>query len=213
MGRAFTDEENQKNIEVLKLTGRKLAVRNGFKKSSVDELVRLCGISKGQFYRYFSCKEEFYFKIRMDVKRELDNMTLCELNSDQPVTRPKLTECLFRHFSRSLVQDNSIFFNYDELKYLFDKVPEELINQSMQSKIEGIVNIVNCIDQSVSLPYDKYKILLSIIKSTSVVACSINNVSNDDAVTLMRFHSQAISDLILNYIEKSHARSDQTGKN
>ena len=71
MGKAFTQEENKKNKERLKEEGRKLASQNGFKNTSIDELVKRCDIAKGQFYRYYKTKELFFLEVRNEVVKEI----------------------------------------------------------------------------------------------------------------------------------------------
>ncbi|MDO5558557.1 MAG: TetR/AcrR family transcriptional regulator [Oscillospiraceae bacterium] len=213
MGRAFTEQENINNIELLMLTGRKLAAQRGFKKSSVDEIVRLCSISKGQFYRYFNSKEEFYFKVRMRVKRELEEMTLRELDSVQPVTQEFLAQCFYNHLCECLTKENKIFFDYIELKYLFEKVPDELKKESLDNEINEVVHIVSYIDNSVILTEKQYRLIVSILKSVAVIAGNAQIVASENADVLLKFHSRAVAELFFEYVENAKNSSSQIGSN
>ncbi len=75
-------EKNKKGL-IMK-TAEKLFMVNGFSKTSVEEITKECKISKGNFYTYFSSKEELleeivrealsgiYDKLKNIAKREKD---------------------------------------------------------------------------------------------------------------------------------------------
>ena len=58
MPKAFTDQEKEVLREQLREKGRALFEAHGLRKTSVDEIVRAVGISKGAFYLFYKSKED-----------------------------------------------------------------------------------------------------------------------------------------------------------
>lgn len=77
MPRGFNEKEKQEIASKLLASGRERWIRHGFKKTSVDEIARDAGISKGAFYKFFNSKEEFFF----DILEELESGVRLELMS------------------------------------------------------------------------------------------------------------------------------------
>jgi len=61
--RAFTQEERNQFRQRLLEIGRDLFSRYGPEKTTVEELARASGISKGAFYRFFRSKEELFAEV------------------------------------------------------------------------------------------------------------------------------------------------------
>lgn len=62
MPRGFRDEEKEYYRRKLLNTGIEMFSLHGFKKVSLDEVVRKTGISKGSFYAFFKSKEVFFME-------------------------------------------------------------------------------------------------------------------------------------------------------
>lgn len=63
MPRAFTDQEKAIIRERLLEQGRAFLTSYGVRRTSVEDLTRAAGISKGAFYAFFSSKEELFFTV------------------------------------------------------------------------------------------------------------------------------------------------------
>ncbi len=63
MPRAFSEARKDQIRERLLRKGREYFIRYGLKKTSVDDLVKAAGISKGSFYRFFESKEALFLTI------------------------------------------------------------------------------------------------------------------------------------------------------
>jgi len=71
MPRGWTDEEKARLKELLLDRGQSLFERLGLVKTTVDDLVRTAGISKGAFYQFYESKEALYFDVVERVEREI----------------------------------------------------------------------------------------------------------------------------------------------
>ena len=61
MPRAFTQSETAEIEEALRRAAENCLARYGVRKTTVDELARSAGISKGSFYRFHPSKEALFF--------------------------------------------------------------------------------------------------------------------------------------------------------
>jgi AcrR family transcriptional regulator len=70
MPRRFTIEEEQAIRAALLGAGRRIMGTRGVRKTSIDDLVREAGISKGSFYRFFPGKEALALEVLAGWERE-----------------------------------------------------------------------------------------------------------------------------------------------
>lgn len=68
MARGFTERERENIKRNLLKVGKESWTRYGCKKTSVDELCRQAGISKGAFYLFFESKEALFCEILCSVQ-------------------------------------------------------------------------------------------------------------------------------------------------
>lgn len=71
MAKAFTEQEADIILQNLKTSARRYAASRGVRKTTVDELAREAGISKGAFYKFYPSKEMLFFEILEDMHTEI----------------------------------------------------------------------------------------------------------------------------------------------
>lgn len=71
MPRAFTETERTTIRERLLAAGQDLFARRGIRATTVDQLARAAGISKGAYYLFYPSKEALFFAIVEDVETEM----------------------------------------------------------------------------------------------------------------------------------------------
>ena len=71
MATAFTESEKELIRDKLKHVARQCLSQYGVKKTTVDQLVQLTGISKGAFYMFYPSKEILFFTVLEDYQAEL----------------------------------------------------------------------------------------------------------------------------------------------
>lgn len=59
MPKIFTPEDKERHRTFLMEKGLALIAKNGYRKTTVDDLAKLAGVSKGYFYLLFPSKEDF----------------------------------------------------------------------------------------------------------------------------------------------------------
>ena len=71
MPRAFTDQEREIIAERLRAAGRELFARRGIRATTVEQLARAAGISKGAFYLFYPSKEALFFTLVEEIEAAL----------------------------------------------------------------------------------------------------------------------------------------------
>lgn len=71
VAKAFTEQEADIILQNLKAAARRYAASRGVRKTTVDELAREAGISKGAFYKFYPSKEMLFFEILEDMHTEI----------------------------------------------------------------------------------------------------------------------------------------------
>lgn len=71
MAKAFTEQETDIILQKLKTSARRNAASRGVRKTTVDELAREAGISKGAFYKFYPSKEMLFFEILEDMHTKI----------------------------------------------------------------------------------------------------------------------------------------------
>ena len=71
MPRAFTDPERDAIRARLMDAGRELFARRGIRATTVEQLARAAGISKGAFYLFSPSKEALFFALMEEIETEL----------------------------------------------------------------------------------------------------------------------------------------------
>ncbi|PLR98470.1 TetR/AcrR family transcriptional regulator [Bacillus sp. T33-2] len=143
MPRAFTDEERERIRQSLIEQGRDLLSVFGVRKTSVEDLTRAAGISKGSFYLFYSSKEELFLEIFESVEKEVRDLFFRELI---------VTGMSARETFKKRMQDALAFmdetplmgkFQSEDLNYLFRSLPEEKIMQHTQKDDQEIIEYLN----------------------------------------------------------------------
>lgn len=98
MPRSFTEEETTRLRERLLTEGRRLFERFGLSRTTVEDLARVAGISKGSFYRFFPSKEQLFMEI-LEQEEASQKTAVLRLAHDQPSARRALYAVLEHMFA------------------------------------------------------------------------------------------------------------------
>lgn len=125
MPRAFSEEERQTIRRQLREQGEKLFETYGLRKTTVEEITKAVGISKGSFYLFYSSKEELFLEIVEQMESELRESILehtlhPEENARQNVRRI-LSRFLLTYDAYPLLKE----FSQADFDYLVRKLPAE----------------------------------------------------------------------------------------
>lgn len=96
MPRHFEEEEKAALRSELIKQGSELFSRYGFKKTNLEEVVRLAGVSKGSFYSFFDSKEAFFVEILLATEQRVHEILEADLFASELPVRDAFVEALLR---------------------------------------------------------------------------------------------------------------------
>ncbi len=133
MPKAFTEAEKELIRAQLRKKGGELFEKRGIKKTSVDELARAAGISKGAFYLFYESKEELLLDILEAIEEDIQGSVLNYAISAQEDAAESvaniLTSMLLTWDKYPLLKS----FGKGEFEYLIRKLPAGRIVAHVQS--------------------------------------------------------------------------------
>lgn len=126
---AVAFSENEKQIIRRKLidSAKECLAKYGVKKTTVDELVKMVGISKGAFYIFYNSKEALFFEVLEEFQKEIFNDILKNIEIKNEDAKQQFVDTIF---SLLMKVKNSFLINIiknNEIELIYRKLPEEII--------------------------------------------------------------------------------------
>lgn len=148
----FTDNEKEHIKQDLLTKGRTIFIKYGLAKTSIDEIIRECGIAKGTFYKFFNSKEELYYEILIN-EVEIREEVLNELFRKKTLHQKN---CYIHSFIFLLIQSKKNpflqqVFQNDEHDRLLRKLPAQMSEFNQMNAMRGI-EAVNFLMEQGTLP-------------------------------------------------------------
>lgn len=134
MARAFTENERRIIRQKLMDTGRESFGTIGLKKTSVDELARAAGISKGSFYSFFDSKEELYLQIIEAEESKLREQILTPIFNGKSLSKQSLKTFMLEGLR--IMETNPLIrrmYEQDELEQVLRALPPDRMTQHVRA--------------------------------------------------------------------------------
>ena len=134
VAKAFTEQEADIILQNLKASARRYAASRGVRKTTVDELAREAGISKGAFYKFYPSKEMLFFEILEDMHTEIyaaSAEVLKQNRANSPADRAAeavLAAC------KIMVESGMMDFMEQDAAFLLRKIPAEVQEKHYHSE-------------------------------------------------------------------------------
>lgn len=169
MARSFTEREKENIKRNLQEACKQSWTQYGYKKTSVDDLCRQTGISKGAFYLFFESKEALFCEVLCSVQEQICDAAsrVIEKHKDKHGVAEAL-KLIYREYDK-----NNFLYDSDSMGFtiLMNKLSEE-----QAKKIETS----NHMSQQLFLssPYLQFQVDTDM--ALSVIYSLIMNVKNKD---------------------------------
>ncbi|MGC8765012.1 MAG: TetR/AcrR family transcriptional regulator [Brevinematia bacterium] len=195
MPKAFSEKEKDWIKEKLLKEGQKLFERYGLEKTTVDEIVRNVGISKGSFYLFYNSKEELFFDILEKIEREFKDK-LFEKTTLLENPRKGLREFLLKGFE--FLEKNPLFkyVTGGEIEYLMRKLPQDKISSHMNKDIGQIMNFIIKNQESGIFAKKNIKGIIAFLKLFPYIIIHKDEFESDEFEAM----KNAIVEMIVNYL-------------
>ena len=123
MARSFTEREKENIKKSLQEACKQSWTQYGYKKTSVDDLCKQVGISKGAFYLFFESKEALFCEVLYSVQEQICNAAskVIEKHKDKYGVAEAL-KLIYREYDR-----NNFLYDSDSTDFtiLMNKLSEE----------------------------------------------------------------------------------------
>lgn len=142
MAKSFTEEEKKAIRVSLLNTAEECWSEYGYKKTTVDELVRRVGISKGAFYLFFPSKELLFFRVLERIDDRIKNSMIETVKSSNESPKETFIKTIYNMFSE--VQQNPWILNLQNGDYdlIVKKLPEDEIKNQLLKDEDQISNLL-----------------------------------------------------------------------
>lgn len=169
MARGFTEREKENIKRSLQEACKQSWTQYGYKKTSVDELCKQVGISKGAFYLFFESKEALFCEVLCSIQEQIRDTAFktIEKQKDKYGVAEAL-KLIYREYDK-----NNFLYDSDSMDFtiLMNKLSEEQAKKIEES---------NTMNQELFLsqPYLKFKVDTDM--AMSVIYSLIMNIKNKD---------------------------------
>jgi len=132
MPRAWDEREKEIVAGRLMEQGRRLFEKFGLQKTTVDEIAKAAGISKGAFYLFHKSKEELYFAILESMEDELRERVYGHLAHPGESRRESFKK--FLHASIRLLVETPLYGKIasEDLQLLTRRLPPGLLEEHLR---------------------------------------------------------------------------------
>ena len=169
MARSFTEREKENIKRSLQEACKQSWTQYGYKKTSVDDLCKQVGISKGAFYIFFESKEALFCEVLCSVQEQIYNAA---------------SEVIKKHKDKYGVAEalKLIYREYDKNNFLYDSDSMDftiLMNKLSEEQAKKIETSNHMSQQLfLSSPYLQFQVDTDM--ALSVIYSLIMNVKNKD---------------------------------
>lgn len=155
MPKGFTEREKEIIRSTLIEKGQAFFTTHGIRKTSVEDLTRAAGISKGAFYLFFGSKEELFFEILEQFEAEFRQSIFAHVFQPGKSGRQN-----FKHLLKNalLLWDTyPLLKNFDreEFEYLLRKIPPEKVTAHINRDDAFVAQFIEKSKQEgLTIPHD-----------------------------------------------------------
>ncbi len=171
MARSFTEREKENIKRSLQEACKQSWTQYGYKKTSVDDLCKQVGISKGAFYLFFESKEALFCEVLCSVQEQICNVAseVIEKHKDKYGVAEAL-KLIYRKYD-----NNNFLYNSNSTDYTI------FINKLSEEQVKKIKKF-NYMSQQLffNQPYLKFKVDSDL--AISIIYSLIMNIKNKDVL-------------------------------
>lgn len=176
MPRAFTGEETGRICRRLKEAGQESFARRGIRGTTVDDLARAAGISKGAFYRFFDSKEALLVSLLDDYE------TAAQAGIEEAVRADpgRWTEVLIGSALHA-IEDNPllpVLMSEEGLRAIGSRPPAEQ-EMLLERDVQLVERVLAVLREAGITPAVSGKVLLGLLRSLVFVGLHRADIGED----------------------------------
>lgn len=128
MALAFTENEKIIINSKLKDAAQQSLKTYGVRKTTVEQLTKIVGISKGAFYIFYPSKEILFFQVLEDFQKSIGEELIKILSENHQSKKQGFIEAIFNMFIKVKESFLITLIRNQDLEYLMRKLPQEVIS-------------------------------------------------------------------------------------
>ncbi len=169
MARSFTEREKENIRQHLLEACKQSWTHYGYKKTSVDELCRQVGISKGAFYLFFESKEAIFCEVLCSVQEQIcDAASKIIKEEKDKYGIAKAIKFIYREYDK-----NNFLYQADSTDFTI------LMNKLSEDQVKKI-EMSNKRSQQLFQQDSRFKMKVDTDMAMSVIYSLIMNIKNKD---------------------------------
>jgi AcrR family transcriptional regulator len=126
MATAFSDNEKELIRKKLNEVAQECLWKYGVRKTTVDQIVQMAGISKGSFYNFYTSKEILFFTVLEEYQKSIIDELTSKLQEEY-IGIDKFAELIYELYQNVRQSFIMNIIQNQEFEYLMRKLPKELI--------------------------------------------------------------------------------------
>jgi AcrR family transcriptional regulator len=127
MATAFSENERERIRIKLNEVAQECLGKFGVRKTTVDQLVQMAGISKGAFYIFYPSKEILFFKVFEEYQKSIIEEVFSRLSEEKNINIQEFSELIYGLYQKVRQSFIINIIQNQEFEYLMRKIPEEYI--------------------------------------------------------------------------------------
>ncbi len=166
MPRGFTEQEKI-NINTRLITaGKDSFGLFGIRKTTVEDLAKKAGISKGAFYQFYPSKEDLYFAVLRHYETEQHKAMFILLSQNQQNDR-ELLKSVIKAIMDQVDSDPFIrrLLGKEEFDYLWQKFTPEQLENAMEADIDFASQLVEIWRKKGKLKVENPKLISGVFRA------------------------------------------------
>ena len=196
MPKAFSAYEKETLCAQMREKGKKLFEKQGLKKTSVDELTKVVGISKGAFYLFYESKEELFLEIleelETDFRSRIFDVSMAPKDDAHKVLAKLLKSTLLTWDRYPLLKN----FGMSDYAYLARKLPDERIQAHANRDDDFVNDFIKRIKREGIAVKASPRVVSNLMKSLFFVSLHRDELGGDTYMETM----EVLADIVAAYI-------------
>ncbi|GMA07006.1 TetR family transcriptional regulator [Tetragenococcus halophilus subsp. flandriensis] len=145
MTTAFSKDEKVFIEEKLHEVARKCLFKYGVQKTTVEQITKMAGISKGSFYSFYPSKEMLFFVVLEEYQKNMMTGLVDHLKKEDYINVEKFTQLLYNSYKNIRYSFVMTILQNQEIELLMRKLPKDMITHHHsfdETVIEGVLSHV-----------------------------------------------------------------------
>ena len=175
----FTETEKSHIRDQLMKAGREWFVRQGLKKTSIEDLTRSAGIAKSSFYGFFGSKEELYMELLMEERGRLrGEISAVSLAGDERGAVERFLRTVVREFETNPLT-RRLATHPEEWQAVTRRVPPEVTKANVEDSTDAVSYFIRAGQEAGVVSDGDPEILAGVIRSVVMLTIHKDDIGRE----------------------------------